>query len=306
MPRDYSRNKNDRSADRRDYRRNNSARASSGFTWLLIGILVGLCIAGVAYLNQSKSHNSFEPNVNSQQQAAVNRPAAPTNAKKTNANNPQFDFYNMLPSSKVATPTATDANETQTTSDNVTHPSPPPNPNKVNAILSGVTPPPANANSSNNANTNNANTNISNANANTKVNQTTSQPISANTVDDNGDIVSVPKNTASVNTTPKTTTQSTNNNAQQIVSKPASNSAQNNSAYIVQLAAFLHYQQADQFKAQLAFSGYEAKIIAFQKNGKTLQRVWLGPYPTLAAAAAIQRQLASNQIKSTLLRVNAQ
>lgn len=297
MPRDYSRNKNDRSADRRDYRRNNSAGSSSGFTWLLIGILVGLSIAGIAYLNQSRNHNNVEANLNSQQQVAANRPASATNAKKNNTNNPQFDFYNMLPSSQVSTPTATD----QTTSDNVTHPSPPPNPAKVNAILSGVTPPPANANSSNNTNTDN-----SNANGNAKA-TTASQPISANTVDDNGDIVSVPKNTGNASSTPSTTAQPKNNNAQQITAKPLTNTSPNsNSAYIIQLAAFLHYQQADQFKAQLALSGYEAKIVAFQKNGKTLQRVWIGPYPTLAAAAAVQRQLATNQIKSTLLRVNAQ
>ncbi len=302
MPRDYSRNKNDRSTARRDYRRKNSAGSSSGLTWLLIGILVGLSIAGIAYLNQSKNHNNVEANVNSQQQVAANRQASPTNAKKTNTNNPQFDFYNMLPSSKVGAPTATDASQSQTTSDNVTHPSPPPNPAKVNAILSGVTPPPANANSSNNANTNN-----SNANVNTKANQITAQLVSANTVDDNGDIVSVPKNTTNVGTTPTTPAQPKNNSVQVNTAKPIANAApNNNSAYIIQLAAFLHYQQADQFKAQLAFSGYEAKIVAFQKNGKTLQRVWIGPYPTLTAAAAVQRKLATNQIKSTLLRVNAQ
>ena len=310
MPRDYSRNKNDRSSGRRDYRRN-SSESSSGISWLLIGVLVGLCIAGIAYLNQSKNHNGVENNPNAQQQMAINQTTAPTTAKKTTTNSPHFDFYNMLPSSQVSAPNATDDNDEQTTSDNVEHTSTPPNPAKVNAILSGITPPPANANLANNANTNNTNENA-NQNANTNSNQnnnskqTTAQPISANSVDDNGDIISVPKNTSSENSTPATTAQSADNNAQQTKPINTTTTAQNSSAYVIQLAAFLHYQQADQYKAQLALSGYEAKIVSFQKNGKTLQRVWIGPYPSLTAAAVIQRQLAANEIKSTLLRVNAQ
>jgi cell division protein FtsN len=213
----------------------------------------------------------------------------PSAAKKTNTSNTQFDFYNMLPANQVSAPTATDQNAAQTTNDNVAHPSAPPNPAKVNSILSGVTPPTANANA------NNLNVNASNNNtSNTQNNNSHQNTVSANSVDDNGDIISVPKNTSTGNTT--STVQAKNNSAQPNTS----------SAYIIQLAAFLHYQQADQFKAQLALSGYEAKVVAFQKNGKTLQRVWIGPYPSLTAAAAVQRQLATNQIKSTLLKVNSQ
>ncbi len=315
MPRDYSRNKNDRSSGRRDYRRN-SSESSSGISWLLIGVLVGLCIAGIAYLNQSKNHNGVENNPNLQQQMALNQTTATTTAKKTTTNTPHFDFYNMLSSSQVSAPTATDDDDTQTTSDNVEHTSTPPNPAKVNAILSGVTPPPANANLSNNTNTDNTNVNANqntstnannNSNQSNNTKQTTAQPISANSVDDNGDIISVPKNTANEKSVSTTTAQAANNNTQQsIPTNSSTTTAQNSSAYVIQLAAFLHYQQADQYKAQLALSGYEAKIVSFQRNGKTLQRVWIGPYPSLTAAAAIQRQLEANDIKSTLLRVNAQ
>lgn len=325
MPRDYSRNRNDRSSGRRDSRQNYS-QSSSGLSWMLIGILVGLCIAGVAYLNQSKNHNAIQSNINSTQQMALNQSATHSAAttKKANTNNPQFDFYNMLPSAQVSSPTATEANAAQTTTDNVAPTTPPPNPAKVNAILSGVTPPPANANLSS-ASTVNAqlktnatpvnNTNQKTDEASNATDQNTTaapvnntgqtnntddseQPVSANSVDDNGEIITAPKNTVKSHVAKTTQTQTLNT--------PPDNSIATASGgqYVIQLAAFAHFQQADQFKAQLAFTGYEAKIVAFKKNGRTLQRVWLGPYPTLTAAAEVQRQLATNQIKSTLLRTD--
>lgn len=324
MPRDYSRNRNDRSSDRRDYKRS-SSQSASGITWLLIGILVGLCIAGVAYLNQSKNHNDNAQNNNATQLAAnqINHNSANT-SKKVNANNPQFDFYNTLSSDQDNSAPTTAANNTNTTNDGAAPNSSPPNPAKVNAILSGVTPPSANtANANANANQNNNATQaqINNTNQNSSENQTdnaiqnnnenqinknnvntknNAQPLSANSVDDNGNVLSTPKNTTKTSVANSTTTNNSSANAQ-----PAANS-QNSLPYVIQLAAFTHHQQADQFKAQLAFYGYEAKIVSFQRDGKTLQRVWLGPYPSLTAAAAVQRQLAENRIKSTLIRSDMQ
>lgn len=322
MPRDYSRNRNNRSSDRRDYKQG-SSQSASGITWLLIGILVGLCIAGVAYLNQSKNHNDNAQNNNNTQLAANPANHNSTNAsKKSNVNSPQFDFYNTLSSDQDNSAPTTAANNTNTTTDGAAPNSSPPNPAKVNAILSGVTPPSANAtNAGENQNNNTAQ--LNNANQNSSTNQTNNaiqnssanqannnqnnvnsksnaQPLSANSVDDNGEVMSTPKNATKTNVENSTTT---NNNATNSQSDSNSQSAL---PYVIQLAAFMHHQQADQFKAQLAFYGYEAKIVSFQRDGKTLQRVWLGPYPSLTAAAAVQRQLAENKIKSTLIRSDMQ
>jgi len=67
--------------------------------------------------------------------------------------------------------------------------------------------------------------------------------------------------------------------------------------YIVQLGVFKNHATADQFKAQLVMQGYEAKIKTTKKN---LYRVWLGPYPTLAAAKDQQHALEENHIKSRI------
>lgn len=63
-------------------------------------------------------------------------------------------------------------------------------------------------------------------------------------------------------------------------------------AYIVQVAAFQHYQDADKLKAQLLLEGYAANVNSKSDNG--WNHVWLGPFKTLQDAQAAQIKLAKS------------
>ena len=86
--------------------------------------------------------------------------------------------------------------------------------------------------------------------------------------------------------------------AKQVAKAPALNTA-----YIVQIAAFKRFEDADRLKAQLTLAGYEAKIKVVPVNGVTWHRVWLGPFPTAQAAEKLQQDLLTKHTKSVVVKV---
>lgn len=74
-------------------------------------------------------------------------------------------------------------------------------------------------------------------------------------------------------------------------------------SYIVQIAAFKHFEDADRLKAQLNLAGYEAKVKSVPVNGTTWHRVWLGPYGTVQAAEKIQKDLLTKHTKGVVVKV---
>jgi cell division protein FtsN len=72
--------------------------------------------------------------------------------------------------------------------------------------------------------------------------------------------------------------------------------------YVVQIATLSKPSDADQLKAQLLLLGFDVNVTPAQKNGQTLQRVWLGPFTNKSDATATQKQLQQNQISSNLLK----
>jgi len=72
--------------------------------------------------------------------------------------------------------------------------------------------------------------------------------------------------------------------------------------YILQAGVFSQYSDADNLKAQLVLLGFEAKISTYTKNGKTLTKVWLGPFHSSEEAKSIQDQLKDNAISAKLLK----
>lgn len=297
MPRDYSRYRDERPRGRGNTQSRRRSEPSSGMTWLLVGVIIGLCIAGLTYLNQNKEHltqlAAAVSTSNDQQAAANNSSTARHNTGQHKATpTPKFDFYKMLPAAQVSEPTVND----DTTSDksNIAVKNPAPISAQANAILSGVTPPPnmhagvagaANNSGANNATTNNAEDN--------------------NTADNNAATNNATQTSNSENESEQASATANNNRINTTVQNSASLSeAAISGKYVIQIAAFRHFQDADQLKAQLAFSGFEAQITKIQKGKVNLERVWLGPYTTFNEAAAIQRKLTDNQIKSTLMKVD--
>lgn len=94
---------------RRDYAKSKSRRSrydkssQGGWMWLVAGIMAGLLIAGLIYLQQQKKQEHQTPK-SSATHVANHLPSKTTmvSAKPS----PQFDFYTILPKMQVGTPQA--------------------------------------------------------------------------------------------------------------------------------------------------------------------------------------------------------
>jgi cell division protein FtsN len=68
--------------------------------------------------------------------------------------------------------------------------------------------------------------------------------------------------------------------------------------YMLQVAAVADPKAADELKAKLALMGFSAKVYASNKDGKSINRVRLGPYATASETEAAKKALADNSINS--------
>jgi cell division protein FtsN len=72
--------------------------------------------------------------------------------------------------------------------------------------------------------------------------------------------------------------------------------------YMLQVASVTDAKAADEFKARLAMLGFSAKVYQININGKTYNRVRLGPYATASETQAAQKALSENSIPSTPMK----
>jgi len=73
--------------------------------------------------------------------------------------------------------------------------------------------------------------------------------------------------------------------------------------YFVQAGAFGRPEDAEQQRARLAMTGYEAKVTEREQSGRTVFRVRIGPFPRKDDADAAKEKLAAIGIESALVRV---
>ncbi len=92
---------------------------------------------------------------------------------------------------------------------------------------------------------------------------------------------------------PKTTTT-----APIIAAKPTAIVAPPKHKYIVQLASFKQYQDADQLKAKLILQGYSTRVSSAAINGVVWYRLSIGPYTSTAQAKTAQTQLEQTHLVS--------
>jgi cell division protein FtsN len=71
---------------------------------------------------------------------------------------------------------------------------------------------------------------------------------------------------------------------------------------MLQVASVTDAKAADEFKARLAMLGFSAKVYQININGKTYNRVRLGPYATASETQAAQKALSENSIPSTPMK----
>lgn len=73
-------------------------------------------------------------------------------------------------------------------------------------------------------------------------------------------------------------------------------------AYALQAGAYKSQDDAENMKARLALSGYEARILTAEVNGQTLYRVRVGPYIGLEDMNKARVKLAENGIEASVIR----
>lgn len=85
-------------------------------------------------------------------------------------------------------------------------------------------------------------------------------------------------------------------------SSPPATTAAGGVRYILQAGSYPDPGSADEAKAKLALLGFVASIQPVTINGKTWNRVRLGPYPSASELEAAKRTLADNGIKAIALK----
>ena len=74
--------------------------------------------------------------------------------------------------------------------------------------------------------------------------------------------------------------------------------------YLIQVGAFKAAEDADQMKARMAILGFEAAVSETQREGVTLFRVRLGPYPSIDELNRVRSRVSESGIESSVVRVN--
>lgn len=75
--------------------------------------------------------------------------------------------------------------------------------------------------------------------------------------------------------------------------------------YVLQVAAYERFTDADRLKAQLTITGYDAAIQKVTVDDKTYYRVRLGPYKSRRELKNVEQKLADQGIRGMALRVTA-
>lgn len=87
---------------------------------------------------------------------------------------------------------------------------------------------------------------------------------------------------------------------------PASATDTANTGYYLQVGAFKSQSDAEQLRAKLALSGFEAKVTQRDANGLTLYRVRLGPYGKLDEMNHVRQRLQDGGYDTAVIRFTKQ
>ena len=312
----------------KDYRKKTPARSyqadsSSKMSWIVFLILIGLFFVIMLYWKQNEKIRLYEAStikegsINTEKgiqkivvpvKPVISKPTAPITPSNTTT--PEFDFYTVLPQMPA----------------NTTHPVPVKISPTASVIPRSVQPPIAATQARNDATTNTApgaiNTQMSAtaapaSTAATTANKTAmtaesvettistiqkSAPVTApvsqgkkapqKSADTHTSVVikdtaKEPPKIASINKTPEIISP-------QIPSPPLT-------VYLLQMASFKTYADADRLKAQLTMLGFDVYIQSYTSNNQVHNRVVMGPYVLKSAAIQAQTRLQKKQVPSILI-----
>ena len=74
-------------------------------------------------------------------------------------------------------------------------------------------------------------------------------------------------------------------------------------AYVLQVASFKQYQDADKMKAKLSLAGYNVTIKTNQDSHGQWNRVWVGPFQSEQNAFETQENLAKQNITGLIVKI---
>lgn len=83
----------------------------------------------------------------------------------------------------------------------------------------------------------------------------------------------------------------------------AANPIEKKGPYLLQIASFKSFDDADRLKAQLALLGYPIEVRKVNADGGTWNRVYMGPIPSLQEALSKQQQLKEQRFDSILVKI---
>jgi cell division protein FtsN len=281
MPRDNVRNRPGSSAKFASQKQQPS-KTSKGPVWLLAGVFIGLIIAGVFYVKNHPAQLQVSPTTSSASSdvgtSSAKEPVSPQSVSQNNAPAVQGN----IAAANQKQPPNNQKLQTQFDFYNVL-----PGKNIVGPSgdedASALQPQASTSNTPSPQATGSA---------------VAAKPIQADDADDlNNDSDDSAK---SDHSNDKTQPQTLNTKSKDVpASKPDKSKAL---GYTLQAGVFSQYSDADNLKAQLDLLGFEAKVSTYTKNGKTLTKIWLGPFRSSEEAKSVQDQLKDNAISAKLLK----
>ncbi len=294
MSKDYAKTRQ----SRRRSRPVNNTKTGSNFTWLIVGLVMGVIIAGLGFLKHRvtatvhpESKLLLDTQPKKQQNARVAAKQSEPSEDKVN-----FDFYTILPNMKVAGSNAksiADKSKAHSFTENnseinnkgtkslakIDLPAPKITPKEVQNVEQHLLSPSQPVK-------------VENHHLKLITTERTKQAPKTVSVEKSQPVAKVGQIGAPV--------------VDLSVDKrsPVKNTAIS-PTYIVQIAAFQRFEDADRLKAQLSLGGYEAKVRTVPVRGVTWHRVWLGPYADLSAARKIQQELLTKHTKSVVVKASS-
>lgn len=284
--------------------------SNSGAAWLVVGLLIGLGIGGFLYINQNgtsafKNLKIAPAHVvihKEKTQVTHNKSAA---TPKEETKQPQFDFYTILPNMNGNDDAKTQVAQQQApaaatpTTVAAVKPAPPAAATPVKIVSAASEADATIENKTDTKPTHKVATaqpaekNITDADADTATEAKKSahkqelmkKAMHKELAEENSEVV---KKQTSSKTTDETSSES-----------HPKKEATKSSRYVLQIASFKSFEEADQLKAKLTMLGFDVKM----KSGAKGHRVYLGIFNNSQQASQVQQQLKEQQINSTMVKL---
>lgn len=308
---DYGSSRYQGSRTRRDDEQRGNVRP-----WIYTGILIGIIVASVAYFKMQRAH-MFSEQMADANHAASAQAAPQKNPPATKTPQPRFDFYSVLPqddtkplANEATNPPVTPATENPATlmteeSAKETNAAAKPQPLQAQQQPQLETQLPEPVKTMDEQTEQQLESQAAQQKTVTKAPEVkkSEPPVTTIDIGEPAAKLALPNRQKMLAEERKRLEQEVAQAAEQTMPKVDRSLAENpNQHYILSLGLFRDHTAAEEQCAQLVLQGFDINIKTMQKSGKTLYRLWMGPYTSMKAAREQQSRLQSDQIKSVVVK----